>query len=217
MLTWLDERNNSFFSNITWNNNLLSFNILARRGANNLRAMLPVNAGTGQLISITMNGSAITYSTQTIKGIQYAFFPAARGSNSYIANYTGLSTRVANPVTTVKGEPVITTTDDQKTTTEAQKTATKVNITGVRPVIEKLSVNVMPNPSASYFNMIINSDDANPVTVRVLDIFGRLIEVHEKITSTGIIRLGLGWRGGTYFAEVIQGDQRKVVMIVKAN
>ena len=75
----------------------------------------------------------------------------------------------------------------------------------------------MPNPSVNYFNLVITSNDANPVTVRVHDLFGRLIEIHEKISSTGILRLGQGWRGGTYFAEVIQGDQRKVVKLIKTN
>jgi hypothetical protein len=78
-------------------------------------------------------------------------------------------------------------------------------------------VNALPNPSADYFNIVISSNDANPVTVRVLDISGRIVEIHEKITSTGILRLGNSWRGGTYFVEVIQGNQRKVVKIVKAN
>ena len=51
----------------------------------------------------------------------------------------------------------------------------------------------------------------------MLDIFGQVVEKHEKIASDKVLRLGHKWTSGTYFAEVIQGDQRKVVKIIKAN
>ncbi len=65
--------------------------------------------------------------------------------------------------------------------------------------------------------MVINSNDENPVTVRVMDISGRVIETHEKIAYSGILKLGQLWKAGSYFAEVIQGEQRKVVKLIKAN
>ncbi len=89
LLTWLDGRNNSFFSNINWSKNQLGFKIIAQRGAKNLRAMLPLYAETGQLVSIKMNGNPVSFTTQTIKGIQYAFFSAAMGNNAYTADYSG--------------------------------------------------------------------------------------------------------------------------------
>ena len=42
---------------------------------------------------------------------------------------------------------------------------------------------------------------------------GRVVEVHEKIAATGILRIGSNWRGGIYFAEVIQGEQRRIIRI----
>ena len=91
LLTWLDGRNNSFFSAMTWSGNTLNFGITAASGAINLRAMLPRLASTGQLSSLTVNGSAVAYTTETIKGISYAFFPASTGT--YVATYvTGTCT-----------------------------------------------------------------------------------------------------------------------------
>jgi hypothetical protein len=81
----------------------------------------------------------------------------------------------------------------------------------------KLFATAMPNPSNGYFNLVINSSDATPVSVQVVDIMGRVIETHPKIASTGILRIGHGWGAGTYIAEIVQGDQRKVVRIVKTN
>jgi hypothetical protein len=200
MLNWLDGRTNSSFSNITWSSNLLSFNILARSNANNLKAMLPLNSETGQLISVTMNGNPVTFTTQTIKGIQYAFFPAAIGLNSYVADYSGTLSRMAqtHPVTAIQAP--------------AEKSPERS-----QPIAEKLEVRIMPNPSSTYFNLVINSNDAGPVAVRVLNMFGQSMEKHEKVTSEGSIRIGQSLMPGTYFAEVIQGNRRQVIKIVKLN
>ena len=85
MLTWLDGRNGSNFTNMVWNNNTLDFNINIFPGANKLQAMVPVKSINGTLISITLNSSPVTYTIETIKGIDYAFFDAAAGN--YAANY----------------------------------------------------------------------------------------------------------------------------------
>ena len=80
----------------------------------------------------------------------------------------------------------------------------------------KLNVQVLPNPSTNYFNLVIKGNQESPVTVRVLDMFGQVVERYEKIASTTVLRLGYKLRSGSYFAEVIQGGERKVVKILKA-
>lgn len=87
MLTWLDARNASSFSNIAWaGNSTLSFNVNAAVGANNLSAVVPMQSAVGTLQTITRGGSNIAFTTQTIKGISYAFFAAPSGS--YVATYS---------------------------------------------------------------------------------------------------------------------------------
>jgi hypothetical protein len=95
LLTWLDGRNNSFFSKIKWSHRQLSFKIIVRSSARNLRAMLPLYGETGQLASITMNGEPVPFTIQTIKGMQYAFFSAAQGNNTYTADYNGSLVKIA--------------------------------------------------------------------------------------------------------------------------
>ncbi|MEO8727515.1 MAG: hypothetical protein ABI383_15495, partial [Acidobacteriaceae bacterium] len=85
MLTWLDGRNGSFFGAMSWNNPALSFTITAASGARNLQVLLPVNSAAGNLISLKFNGSAVSYTVQTIKGLQYAVFAA--NSGAYLATY----------------------------------------------------------------------------------------------------------------------------------
>ena len=61
-----------------------SFTITVGASANGLQVMVLTTA-VGVLASITRNGTPIAYTTQTIKGIAYAFFPA--GSGAYQARY----------------------------------------------------------------------------------------------------------------------------------
>jgi hypothetical protein len=198
MLTWLDGRNNSSFTNMTWSNNKLNFTINTRSGANSLKAMLPLYSATGQLMSITMNGSPVTFTLQTIKGIQYAFFPAAMGSNAYVADYSASTLRTASV-------PATATAATGKAPAQTAET-----------VWANLEVRVMPNPSNGYFNLVVNSNDDSPLTVRVLDVFGQSVEKHEKV-ATGNLRIGQTLAAGTYFAEITQGSQRKLVKLVKVN
>lgn len=96
MLTWLDGRNNSAFSILSWNNDTLKFIVTAAAGSKNMQAMLPVQAGSGQLSAVLYNGAAITYTVQTIKGIDYAFIQSPGGN--YEAIYNAASALVISNV-----------------------------------------------------------------------------------------------------------------------
>jgi len=117
MLNWLDGRNSSSFGALAWNGSRLSFTITPGAGANGLQAMVPANSGTGVITGITGPGNtALAYTTATIKGIQYAFFPAA-ATGAYSAAYgtdtaapTVTSTFPANGATGVIQQPTVTAT-----------------------------------------------------------------------------------------------------------
>ncbi|MBC7949238.1 MAG: DUF4082 domain-containing protein, partial [Chitinophagaceae bacterium] len=87
MVTWLEGRNNSYFENITWANNILSFKITAYSGSHDMQAMLPLYSANGQLSAITRNSNALAFTTQTIKGMVYAFFDVGAGENEFTATY----------------------------------------------------------------------------------------------------------------------------------
>jgi hypothetical protein len=80
LLTWLDGRNSSSFGNPTWNGTQLGFSITVGAGANNLFAMVPNQTSGGHLISLTINGSPIAFTVETIKGRSYATFRAVTGN-----------------------------------------------------------------------------------------------------------------------------------------
>jgi hypothetical protein len=85
MLTWLDARNASTFSAMSWNGSVLNFTVSRSAAANGLQGMLPRRAGSNVLGSLTRGGSAVPFSVKVIKGVEYAFFNADSGS--YVATY----------------------------------------------------------------------------------------------------------------------------------
>jgi Big-like domain-containing protein/purple acid phosphatase-like protein len=85
MLQWLDGRNGSSFNSLSWNGNDLDFTIDVGAGANGLRGMVPTSSSVGALTAVKRNGTSIPTTTQTIKGVDYAFFDATAGS--YEATY----------------------------------------------------------------------------------------------------------------------------------
>jgi hypothetical protein len=82
MLTWLDGRNGSAFSAIGWDGGTLRFDLAVGAGARNLRAMLPIQVGPLGLATIRRGTTTVAFTTETIKGITYAIFPALAGSHS---------------------------------------------------------------------------------------------------------------------------------------
>ncbi len=109
MLTWLDGRNGSSFSSITWNGTTLGFSISAAQGTNGLTALAPVPVGQ-TVAGITKDGSSIAFTKLTIKGIQYASFLAATGAYvvSYAADVTPPTVTGVTPAGGATGVGIVT-------------------------------------------------------------------------------------------------------------
>ena len=123
LLTWLDGRNSSSFGSLSWNGSSLSFTIVVGTGARNLRAMVPADSTAGTLTALTLNGSAVSFTTQTIKGVPYAFFAASAGS--YVAQYgAGTSTFTVSGTISGAGGNAATVTLTSGTTTVGTVTST---------------------------------------------------------------------------------------------
>ncbi|NEM97760.1 Ig-like domain-containing protein [Pontibacter burrus] len=99
LLSWLDGRNGSSFSEMSWNGNELSFTVNVANGARNLEGMLPMTETTGKLVGLSVNGAAATYRIEVIKGIEYAFFPCRTGN--YVATYNTSAPPNQAPVITI--------------------------------------------------------------------------------------------------------------------
>jgi hypothetical protein len=79
----------------------------------------------------------------------------------------------------------------------------------------KLSVLVSPNPSKSQFKLNITGATDQEVSIRITDSYGRVIETRKGLFANSVIQLIKLQQAGMYFAEVVQGDSRKVVKLFK--
>ena len=78
-----------------------------------------------------------------------------------------------------------------------------------------LSVKVGSNPSHGSFTLITTSANGTALTIRVTDISGRVVETRTGIAPNGTIQLGAGFHPGIYFAEIVQGNDKVRIKLLK--
>jgi trimeric autotransporter adhesin len=80
----------------------------------------------------------------------------------------------------------------------------------------RLAVKAYPNPSTSYFKIMIESrDEKTAMNLRVLDISGKQVEMKRNIFAGQTIELGNNYLPGMYIVEIIQGDKKIITKLVK--
>jgi hypothetical protein len=77
-----------------------------------------------------------------------------------------------------------------------------------------MDVKVFPNPTTSAFNLQVRNTGSKDVKVNIMDLQGRVIK--SFITSTfQINNIGNELIAGVYMVEVLNGEEKKVVRVVK--
>ena len=79
----------------------------------------------------------------------------------------------------------------------------------------ELTVIASPNPGTAYFTLKLESKDQTPVSMRVMDARGRVIDAKSKIGSNSTIQIGHNYSNGIYYAEMIQGTKSKMLQLIK--
>jgi hypothetical protein len=80
---------------------------------------------------------------------------------------------------------------------------------------EALETSVYPNPSNNFFKLDIASDDDTPFTLIVRDVTGRQVERQDYLTPGTTVIFGSELSRGVYLAEILQGEERTVLRVVK--
>ncbi len=75
------------------------------------------------------------------------------------------------------------------------------------------SVKAFPNPSSSYFTIQVQSDLNDAVEIRVTDMQGR--KIYNNRVSKGRVSFGQDFVRGIYMVEVIQGNRKQVLKMIK--
>ncbi|RYY44935.1 MAG: T9SS type A sorting domain-containing protein [Chitinophagaceae bacterium] len=78
-----------------------------------------------------------------------------------------------------------------------------------------LTAFVTPNPSRAQFKLYISGVSNQQVSIRITDIYGRLIETRKGMFANSVIQVNSLNQAGVYFAEVMQGQLKTVVKLIK--
>jgi hypothetical protein len=78
-----------------------------------------------------------------------------------------------------------------------------------------MKVTVLPNPSKTGFTLKLESESEQPLNLRILDLNGKELSRLGNLSANTVIRVGDNLMTGFYLAEIIQGQERKIVKLVK--
>ena len=76
-------------------------------------------------------------------------------------------------------------------------------------------IKVFPNPSSDDFTFVINASTNNFFSINIFDLTGRIVESHENISANKEFKCGGNLIDGIYFAEIISGDKREILKLIK--
>ncbi|HKR05928.1 MAG TPA: T9SS type A sorting domain-containing protein [Bacteroidia bacterium] len=74
---------------------------------------------------------------------------------------------------------------------------------------------IYPNPFASDFTIKFNSANTQNIGVSIYDVAGKMVQNFSEIDSNASVKVQSDLAPGIYFLHAIQGDQSKVMKIVK--
>jgi hypothetical protein len=119
----------------------------------------------------------------------------------------------AVPTTTLGGGSIVIHENNGKKTTARLATSTQVDTPAPTLLFD---IKASPNPTTSYFNVKLESDNiSQPISLNVVDISGKVIEMRKNLVAGQTFQLGANYRPGMYFVELLQGDRRRIVKLVK--
>jgi hypothetical protein len=212
MLDWLDGRNGSSFASIAFNTGSLTFTINAAAGSNGLTAMVPAQARGGALVGINRDGTAVSFATQIIKGVAYAFFDGAAGS--YTATYAvDVTPPVISGVAATPGlnntATIAWTTDepsDSRVDYGLSASALTSHATGASSTTAHGVVLTGLAPVTTYFYRVTSADAAGNISTSSVSSF-TTPATQFAATDTTVADFGVGTTDGhEYIAQTADGE-----------
>jgi hypothetical protein len=105
--------------------------------------------------------------------------------------------------------------DNNGRVTITESLLTRVLTNKVGSADNSLDVKVSSNPTNTQFRLQVISTKENLITIQVSDVQGKIIERLQAKHPFQPIHLGANYKAGVYFAQVIQGNERKTVKLIK--
>lgn len=80
---------------------------------------------------------------------------------------------------------------------------------------DALQAHAFPNPSADRFILQLKGRTGTPMRLRIADGLGRVVEARQGLMAGTSVPVGGAYKAGVYYAEVVQGNRRTVLKLVK--
>lgn len=142
----------------------------------------------------------------------------AAGNLVYDNQVEGTTGDNADPTTVIAGGSVVIHVPKSGSTTSliAQEKVVTQTESGLQ--VHRLNAAVYPNPALSQFNLKLTSNNTrDAITLRVYNQLGQVVDVKRNLFSGQVIQVGAAYKQGTYFVEVVQGEQKQRLLVVKTN
>jgi hypothetical protein len=78
-----------------------------------------------------------------------------------------------------------------------------------------LQLTAAPNPSQHFFTLRIQSQSNAPVQLRIVDGVGSVVEARQGMGANSTLAVGHSYRPGVYYVQVLQGNQKATLKLVK--
>jgi len=175
----------------------------------------PISLGGGNYLYVKMidNGEPGVNDSISFVLVEGNTDPTVLSNVLYASNWVGSISRMMN----LTGGNLVVKSGFSVTPAIRIEGSTPATPITVAPAIsEQFNVKVLGNPTLTSFRLQLQSSNMQEkFTVKVVDVNGRLIEVQQNLYAGQVIELGSKYTQGTYFAEVTQGTNRKLVKLVK--
>ena len=180
--------------------------------ANGQGRVIIIGATPGKEYTIWAN-----YETKSLEGSSFSGNTAPVCSNSFVAKMSaglfGQSTTVPNSQGSILAKPDCYDKSNGKNDFAGANMDAADDLADLST--DKLVAVASPNPSSGQFSINIQSGKNTAVTVRVLDVMGRPVYTSNWVNANSVLRLGENWKAGIYFVEIQQGEERKMMRLIK--
>jgi hypothetical protein len=130
----------------------------------------------------------------------------------YTTNTYNSTTSLADPLPLGGGNIQIRTGAALST-----QSVTMNNIVQEQATDVKFGLKVAPNPTSAQFNVHLESSNTTEkISLRVFDASGRTVQVLTNLYAGQTVQLGNTYKPGIYFVEMLQGNSRKQMKLLKA-
>jgi hypothetical protein len=93
---------------------------------------------------------------------------------------------------------------------------TAARVDNLNVEIVPLALKAYPNPSTNKFTVNVQSSNREEkIQVRVMDLNGRVVELFNNLSANQTLQIGSNYRPGMYIVEMIQGNERKQLKLIK--